>query len=96
MPVFEDEGDQYEIGADSTGIFIVVPGGLSALWVVAFLSLVVCRAILGERVFTEAVMWQGVAFACSTFLGCLLVCAVPLAKKRIWNPHDGLLNSGKY
>lgn len=82
VPVFEDEADQYEVGADAWGVTLVIPLGFSSLWVAALVFLLVVRGVMGEEVLVGVVK-QVAVFAVASVGGCLIVCFVPMVKKRL-------------
>ena len=73
-----DEDQLYE-GGDRGGIVVFLPLGLSALWLVLFITLLASRAVShaldhdDRFIFSQALVWDVKLFASTTALGLLLV-----------------------
>ena len=88
VPVFEDEADQYEIGADAAGVFVFVPLGLSLVWVILLAMTIFSRMALRMKVFEDTLKWHSTAFGGVTLVGLLLVCIVPWTKSFCVSNYD--------
>ena len=88
IPVFEDEADQYEIGADSTWVFVVVPLGMSLAWILAMLFTMSCRTLLQQELFTATLKWHGLVFTSATGAGLAMLCVVPRIRSQYHRHGD--------
>ncbi len=72
-----DEDQLYD-GGDRGWVVIFLPAGLTALWLLLFITLLASRAVLREwPIFSQAIVWDAKLFGSATAIGLLLVVMGP-------------------
>mmetsp|Transcript_9693 Transcript_9693/g.25775 ORF Transcript_9693/g.25775 Transcript_9693/m.25775 type:complete len:155 (+) Transcript_9693:40-504(+) len=80
-----DEADAYDVGADSGGVVIFVPAGLTLLWISVFVVVAVSRLLLQQPMVTDSLRLDALVFAGATVFGILLcmLCSTLCAKRGV-------------